>query len=660
MIHLFRNPKPSQNPSLIPFSNSITPMVRKEDEEEALRLKGLAESKFKSNHLNSSLKYAKRAQRLAPNLHSISEIVTSLTILRAAARSSTTTTIPNWYKILDLEPFSNINLIRKQYKKLAFILHPDKNSFLGSDEAFKLVGEASKFLSDKVRKQDYDMKLRMWIQEEKENENVSEEESGNTFWTVCSTCKLLHKFERRYVGHNLICPSCNKSFKAVEEVNDHGSKQNEQVGSKGGSFKLKENVEVDGGETLGEFMLRRKLKSKGVKGKMGSEKDGFLKGKVGVDEVGNGDMEKEGFSEWGGGRLRTSGLRKSMSMVGEVLERSDPKRIKTGEETMTLAEFQSEVKKRLQQKKVKEKEEEGNDKRSTQGEKLEGSKNNRGSAAGKVRSLKKSVKLAIKEKHQVSMKKKELRLHKHKDSSGGNLENMAVVDSDFYDFDKDRTERSFKKGQVWAIYDDDDGMPRSCALIDEFVSENPFEVRVSWLDLQNNRGKTIISLNKMGVHIPCGRFKVTWKTTINSINIFSHCVDCDRAARELYNIYPKKGSVWALYGEASVDVDTRSFKVGGKRCYDIVVFFTSYSEVNGLSVAYLKKVDGYKTVFKRQEMGSHAIRFLGKDDMWLISHQIPARKFPCNDETPELLKDCWELDPASLPSELLTIGGVDN
>ncbi|TKY70066.1 hypothetical protein E2542_SST06350 [Spatholobus suberectus] len=74
-------------------------------------------------------------------------------------------------------------------------------------------------------------------------------------------------------------------------------------------------------------------------------------------------------------------------------------------------------------------------------------------------------------------------------------------------------------------------------------------------------------------------------------------------------------------------------------------------------MAYLEKVDGYKTVFKRQEKGGGAIRFLGKDDMWLVSHQIPARKLLC-DETPELLKDCWELDPASLPSDLLTIGAL--
>ncbi|KAE9613269.1 hypothetical protein Lal_00027644 [Lupinus albus] len=390
---------------------------------------------------------------------------------------------------------------------------------------------------------------------------------------------------------------------------------------------------------------------------------GALKGKVVFDEVGDEDLEKEeGVAEWGGGRLRTRGLRKMMSTVGEVLESSDPKRIKIGEETMTLAKFQYEVKKKLQQKKVKlklmENEEKDKDKRRKQGEKVEGSKNNKGSETWKSKSLKKSVKLAIKEKPKASMKKMELRLEKHRDSSAGSEENMAVVDSDFYDFDKDRVERSFKKGQVWAVYDDDDGMPRTYALVDEFISANPFEVRINWLDLQNNGDEKIINSGKMGVHIPCGKFKVAWKTTINSVNIFSHVVNYDRAAREIYKIHPKKGSVWALYGDAALDVDKRSLAVEGKICYDIVVFFTSYSEKSGLSMAYLEKVDGYKTVFKRQEMGSHAIRFLGKDDMWLISHQIPARKFPCDEETPELLKDCWELDPASLPSDLLTIGGI--
>lgn len=508
-----------------------------------------------------------------------------------------------------------------------------------SEEAFKLVGEAFRVLSDSALKKGYDAELR--------------KKEAPTFWTACSACRLLHQFERRYVGHSLVCPNCNKSFEAVEAVlSDGSSDEGEKVG-----VRRNEKREV----VLGVAAPN------GVKGKVGGEKG--LKGKVG---------DGDGVGDVGGG-----GSKKRMRSVGDVLERSKPKGIITGEETMTLAEFQSQVKRKVQQEKVKvkDKEEEWGrtDKRSSRkrvenkrgleiGEvrtlklpiKENAVKSKRGSEVGEERSLKKNVKLAIKEKPEASGKRKRLELEECGDANGGELEVMAVVDSDFYDFDKDRVERSFKKGQVWAAYDDDDGMPRHYALIDETVSANPFEVRISWLDLQSNADGKIVSREKMGFHIPCGRFKVARKDSINSVNIFSHVVDCDRVAREVYKIYPRKGSVWALYGEATLDADGRHFADEGKRCYDIVVFLTNYNEMNGLSMAYLEKVDGYKTVFKRQDTGSHAIRFLGKDNMWLISHQIPARKSPCIDETPELLEDCWELDPASLPSYLLTIGGIDN
>ena len=599
------------------------PLTDSEPESEALRLKAMAESKFKaSNNAKSALKYAKRAQRLCPHLAGVSEAVTSLTVLAA----------PDWYSALGAEPFANSSVIRRQYKKLALLLHPDKNPNVASEEAFKLVGEAFHLLSDRSRRREYDAELRRKIKAESE-----------TFWTACSTCRLLHQFQRKYMGQELVCPSCEKSFKAVETVQSDGDGDGEgRVRSR--RLKLKE--------------INKKKEKIGVEGRVDNE-------------VGD---EKEGK------------LRKRMRSVGEVLERSKPsKRVKNGEEMMTLAEFQTEVRRKLQEKKLKEKEKEKEDDRietrtsqgerrralknfeglekekeddrietrSNQGERRRALKNFEGLEVGEGRALKKSATLAIEEKRVGLSKRKGLRSARHRDSDKGELENMAVVDSDFYDFDKDRVERSFKKGQLWAVYDDDDGMPRNYALIDEILSLNPFEVRLSWLDVQISGDGRIVSREKMGFHIPCGRFKVARKTSVNSVNIFSHVVDCDRAARELYKIYPKKGSVWALHGEGSIDAEER------KRCYDIVICLTSYNEANGLSMAYLEKVDGYKTVFRRQENGSGAIIFLGKDDMCLVSHQIPARKLIC-DETPELLKDCWELDPASLPSDLLTIGGIDN
>ncbi|WJX56322.1 hypothetical protein P8452_41989 [Trifolium repens] len=536
------------------------------EEQEAERLKSIAESKYKTTkNTKSALKYAKRAQRSAPHLQGISDLVTSLNILSS----------PDFYAVLDVEPTATITTIHKHYKKLSSLLHPNNNHHhvASSQEALKLVTDAFGILSDRKLREDYDGKL---------------------------------DFEMR-----------EKSFKAVEAVQSDGSEEDEEEDN-----------------TLGDFMLKRKNMKK-KNGKLGCEKNEIFKGNddvgdekdeifKGSDEVGDGKDEIfKGNDEVEVGIAGR--LRKRTRSVGEVLECSESKRVVgSEEETMTLAEFQSKVKTKKKDQK------------------------------GKMKGLEIKKGFVVEEKkNEGSVKRNGLSLERHRDTSGEELEVMAVADSDFYDFDKDRVERSFKKGQVWAVYDDDDGMPRSYALIDETVSANPFKVMISWLDLQNNGDGMTVSREKLGFHIPCGRFKVAKKSSISSVNVFSHVVDCDRAAHEVYKVYPKKGSVWALYSEASYDAGE------GNRCYDIVVFLTSYSEMNGMSMAFLEKVDGYKTVFKRQESGSHAVRFLGKDEFGLISHQIPARKFPC-DEAPELLKDCWELDPASLPSDLLTIGGRDN
>ncbi|KAE8055704.1 hypothetical protein FH972_012528 [Carpinus fangiana] len=641
-------------------------------EEEAQRLKAMAETKYNNSNLKSALKYAKRAHRLAPNLDGISEMVTSFKILRVAATKSPGTATPDWYKILQVEPFAHINTIKKQYKKLALVLHPDKNPYAGSEDAFKLVSQAFRFLSDRIRRKEYDMKLRIRIQEE----NVVGLGGLDTFWTACSTCRLLHKFERKYLEHNLVCPSCKKSFEAVEVETNDGDEAGggeaevrfwserlrkrrvgvfERFGDSGSKQKLGSGESLRTVSVKGKMTSGEKVRTVNEKGKMGR---GVRSGELEREEDGGGG-DSDGI--WSGGRLRSLGLKKRTRTVGEVLERSMPKRAKTGEEMMTLAEMQSEAKRKVQQErmkvKLKEKEKDEREKRKEM-EKEERERHGE---------LKKSRKRLEIEKRGISKKRGDLEterrrrkcvgleIERRRGSRSEDLEIMPVEDSDFYDFDKDRVERSFKKGQVWAVYDDDDGMPRHYGLIDEVVSVNPFEVKMSWLDLQSNGDEKLICLEKTGFHISCGRFKVAWKTSIISLNVFSHIMDCERAAREIYRIYPKKGSVWALYNDAALDAEGRYLSVKDKRCYDIVLFLTSYSEIHGLSMAYLEKVDGFKTIFKRREIGCHAIRCLEKDDVGLFSHQIPARKLS-GDEAPELLKDCWELDPASLPPDLLGIG----
>ncbi|KAK9928078.1 hypothetical protein M0R45_025232 [Rubus argutus] len=604
-------------------------MEEAEAEREAVEFKSSAEAKYKESNFKSALKYAKRAHRLSPNLDGVSSMVTAFEILRTANKGPN----PNWYKILQVEPFAHINTIKTKYKKLAFLLHPDKNSHVGSEEAFKLVSEAFRFLSDRIRRKDYDMKLRIKIQDKKMKESggIGGLGLGETFWTACSTCRLLHQFERRYLGHSLVCPSCRKSFEAVEvESGENGSGERAKVRT---SERLK-NMGLQSQGKMGSEGLRGRVGDSDEMGGGGTVKSGTLKRKAGV---GCGNVEEEVSDGNGDGdKLSSWRLRKRMSSVGEVMERSERKKAKVDDEMVTLAEMQSEMKRKAQEQKMKMKmkEKETDKHKNSKKKNLE------------VKRLSVSKKTTDLE----SAKSRKSRRPKSEDS-----DIMEVEDSHFYNFNKDRGERSFKKGQVWAIYDDDDGMPRNYGLVDEVVSFSPFEVKISWLDLQNNGDQWLASWEKMGLHVPCGRFKVARQTTTNSVYIFSHVVDCDRAAREIYRIYPKKGSVWALYNEAAFDADGRNLLVKDKRCYDIVVLLTSYSEMHGLSMGYLEKVDGFKTVFKRREIGAHAIRCLEKDDVKLISHEIPAKKLSGN-EAPNLSKDCWELDPASLPLDLLTFG----
>lgn len=111
---------------------------------------------------------------------------------------------------------------------------------------------------------------------------------------------------------------------------------------------------------------------------------------------------------------------------------------------------------------------------------------------------------------------------------------MEDEDLDLYDFDKEWMPRSFKKGQVWAIFDDDN-LPRSYCVASEVVSVNPFKVWISWLDYESEK---LISWMK---NSSCGRFRFSEvRAWIEHVKLFYHLVKCERVAREVNQIYPRK------------------------------------------------------------------------------------------------------------------------
>jgi len=63
----------------------------------------------------------------------------------------------DFYKDLQLDKNATDNEIKKQYKKLAKLYHPDRN--IGKEEQFKKIQNAYEILSDKQKKQKYDISI---------------------------------------------------------------------------------------------------------------------------------------------------------------------------------------------------------------------------------------------------------------------------------------------------------------------------------------------------------------------------------------------------------------------------------------------------------------------------------------------------------------------
>ncbi|CAG7896207.1 unnamed protein product [Brassica rapa] len=73
----------------------------------------------------------------------------------------------DWYGILNVDPLADYVTVKKQYKKPALLLHPDKNKFNGAKEAFNLVFDAWSLLSDHSKRAAYDEQRKYKEQQQK-------------------------------------------------------------------------------------------------------------------------------------------------------------------------------------------------------------------------------------------------------------------------------------------------------------------------------------------------------------------------------------------------------------------------------------------------------------------------------------------------------------
>ncbi|XP_052205519.1 uncharacterized protein LOC127810218 [Diospyros lotus] len=726
---------------------------------EACRAKEIAEKKFTAKDLMGAKKFAMKAQSLYPGLDGIQQMLATLNVYISA--ENRVNGQADWYGILDVNPDATEDTIRKQYRKLALMLHPDKNKSVGADGAFKLISEAWRLLSDKAKKLEYDRKRNdlkvpsasrgpsapppsngfynstnskrpnMKVQNRKTTKagsspaaankrppapppsngfynsttseapnmkfhntkttkaraspaasnsrppapppsndfyNSTKSEAPNTkvhynkttkagaslapassrkqnlstFWTLCCRCMMQHEYVRMFLNKNLICFNCNlpyfafeipaPSFGGSEASNrcNHSQQQQDlshQEASNNVSTTGRNNSTISNAG-LGGFG------SSDVSGPTNVQCDRFS-----TTAFASSGPQSENVVPQASGTVK--GEQMERQATKEVLQ----KRMQSSMETcgVSLSGCSGAVKRRKGMENHDTMNEKANEELKEKDHVMANGVRQDGCNNGKP--------LDINKESHANMSSP--------GGSGGNVDmepvkqrSIDVPDPDFHDFNKDRTESCFGDNQVWAAYDDNDSMPRYYAMIHSVMSLNPLKMWISWLNLKDDSEVGSFNWTRSGFSKTCGDFRMGKNEISNTLNSFSHKVRWTKGSQGVIQIFPMKGDVWALYRNWSPEWnELTADEIIHK--YDMVEVLEDYDEEQGVTVAPLVKVAGFRTVFCRH-FNSREIRMIPREEMFRFSHHVPSRLLT-GQEASNAPKGCHELDPAATPLDLLEV-----
>ncbi|CAI5529010.1 unnamed protein product [Closterium sp. Naga37s-1] len=261
---------------------------------------------------------------------------------------------------------------------------------------------------------------------------------------------------------------------------------------------------------------------------------------------------------------------------------------------------------------------------------------------------------------------------------GEEAKRFSVPDPDFHCFDDDRTEETFRQGDVWTLYDDSDGFPRFLGAIRQ-VSHTPFSCTIVWLEpaapskkrttasaaLTQTEAAAALADPAERTEPSIGYFKFGKPTALDSVNTFSFRISklASPNARTA-TVLPEIGQVWALYAEKSF----------ARRRYYLVEVIPAESSIplpsdptaasaaaagmHGVTamgwraVWFLERVPGgvFSSLFQRIPGGTRFVRLNS------FSHLVPSFHLQGNESSPKRLppppRGALELDPAATPSNL--------
>jgi molecular chaperone DnaJ len=81
--------------------------------------------------------------------------------------------LENLYNILGVSPTASLDEIKKAYRSLAMLHHPDRNAHPGAENRFNAIKMAYELLSDPKKRDEYDHSINNRIIIDPENEALS-------------------------------------------------------------------------------------------------------------------------------------------------------------------------------------------------------------------------------------------------------------------------------------------------------------------------------------------------------------------------------------------------------------------------------------------------------------------------------------------------------
>ncbi|KAL6129472.1 hypothetical protein ACLB2K_072822 [Fragaria x ananassa] len=120
----------------------------------AVKAQDTAEELFKLQYFEMAIMQAMVAKEFDPDLQGVDNLILAYQIHKAVAEKK------DRYHVLGFKQVTDYVTLKKQYRKLARFVHPDKNSSVAAEGDFKHVKAAWDFLSDPAKKKTYDKSLR--------------------------------------------------------------------------------------------------------------------------------------------------------------------------------------------------------------------------------------------------------------------------------------------------------------------------------------------------------------------------------------------------------------------------------------------------------------------------------------------------------------------